>query len=208
MKSCFVALAAYENLNMEGGSLISVQSIVIGLFIGMTLAGFGAVFNKRVLGGFVRLLLKEECLSPEAGKTLPELNYADKLVLRYAVRRSVTLRRVVRCREEEEYLRQMAEMQEHYAERRAEDPSLPKRFRQKPFRVDPDAHHFYIPEDLKYTAEVKFEQKGTTWPGAILFVILMAAACVAVLAVLPHILGLVDELASGFSSSDSGNILG
>ena len=208
MKSCFVALAAYENLNMEGGSLISVQSIVIGLFIGMTLAGFGAVFNKRVLGGFVRLLLKEECLSPEVGKTLPELNYADKLVLRYAVRRSVTLRRVVRCREEEEYLRQMAEMQEHYAEHRAEDPSLPKRFRQKPFRVDPDAHHFYIPEDLKYTAEVKFEQKGTTWLGAILFVILMAAACVAVLQVLPYILGLVDELASGFSSSDSGNILG
>ena len=203
----FTDETVYEHLNMGSGSLISVRNIILGLFVGLTLASFAAVFNKRVLGGFVRILLREECLSPETGKTLPELNYADKLIIRYAVRHSVTLRRVVKCREEEEYLQSMEELRESYAERRREDPSLPKRFRQKSFRIDPDAHHFYIPEEMKYMADVKFEQKGTTWLCAVLFVVVMLVALIAVMMVLPHILSLVNEFVCSFASSTPDNVL-
>ena len=183
-----------------------MRNIIIGIFLGLCVASFAVVINKRVLGGFVRLLLANECLSPEAGKTLPELNYADKLLIRSAVRRSTNLRRVVRCREEEEHKARMEEAEAGYAERRAADPSLPKRFRPTAFRVDPDAHHFYIPEEMKYTADVKFEQKGTTWLSAVVFVVVMLVAMVAVLMVLPRILSLVNDFVGGFSSS-SGDIL-
>ena len=207
MDTYFYNETAYEHLNMDGSSFSAVRNIVIGVLIGLCFAGFAAVFNKRVLGGFVRVLLREECLSQETGKSLPELNYADKLIIRYAVRHSVSLRRVVKCREEEEYLRSMEELQANYPERRREDPSLPRRFRQKPFRIDPDVHHFYIPEDMKYMADVKFEQKGTTWLGAVLFVVVMLVALIAVMMVLPYILSLVNEFVGGFSSSNPGNVL-
>jgi hypothetical protein len=197
----FTDETVYEHLNMGGGSLISVRNIVLGLCFGLCVAAFGIVFNKRVLGGFVRHLLKNECLSAETAKTLPELNYADKLLIRHAVKKSVNLRRVVRCREEEAHEKKMKAEGEAYAEKQKANPSLPKKFRPTPFRVKPDEHHFYIPEDLKYMADVKFEQKGTTWLGATLFVFIMLVATVAVLLVLPKILSLVNELAGSFGAS-------
>lgn len=198
---------AYEYLNMDGSSFVTVRNIVIGVLIGLCFAGFAAVFNKRIWGDFVRLLLREECLSAESGKTLPELNCAHKLWLRYGVKRGVNLRRVVRCREEEDYLREIGEREAAYAEKRREDPSLPKRLRVKPFRVDPDSHHFYIPEEMKYMADVKFEKKGNTWLGAVLFVVILVIVGFAVLMVLPYLLSLLNDLVGSFRSAGSDQIL-
>ena len=50
----------YDHLNMDGSALISVRLIIVGLFIGVGVAAFVSVFNKRILGGFVRKLLREE----------------------------------------------------------------------------------------------------------------------------------------------------
>lgn len=197
--------AVYENLKIGSGSLLSVRLIVIGLFVGIALAGFGSVFNKRVLGDFVRKLLGEECLDGERAKTLEELGFAQNFFIRYSVARGVNLRRVVRCREEEEYLANMERQREEYEAKRAEDPSLPKYhkvFREKPLRVKADSHHFYIPEDLKYMADTKFDQKGATWAGAWIMVLIMAIALVAVLLSLPYILNLLDEFVGGFSSQN------
>ncbi len=197
----------YEYLNMDGSSFVVVRNIVIGLTIGLCFAGFAAVFNKRIWGDFVRLLLREECLSPEQGKTLPELNSAHKLWLRFGVSRGTNLRRVVRCREEETYLNSIAEEERAYDERRREDPTLPKRRPSKPFRVHPDIHHFYIPEEMKYMADVKFEKKGSSWLGAVLFSVVMVVVGFAVLMVLPYLLSLLNDLVGGFQSAGSDQIL-
>lgn len=182
----------YEYLGNGAGSLTSLRLIIVGLFLGLALASFGAVFNKRVLGGFVRKLLRSEALSAEQAKTLSELGYDKRLFVRYGVRRGVTLRRVVRCREEEAYEEEMRQAREAYEAKRKEDPSLPK-WKEKPFCVDPNAHHFYIPEELKYMAEIKFEAKGTTWFGACMFVVLLLIFLVAIFAALPYILSILND---------------
>ncbi len=207
LETYFYNETAYEYLNMDGSSFATLRNIVIGILIGVCIAGFAAVFNKRIWGDFVRLLLREECLTPERGKTLPELNCAHKLWLRFGVKRGVNLRRVVRCREEEDYLREIAEEEAAHAEKRKENPSLPKRIRSKPFRVDPDAHHFYIPEEMKYMADVKFEKKGNTWLGAVLFVVIMAIVGFVFLMVLPYLLSLLNDLVGSFQSAGSDQIL-
>ena len=196
-----------EHLNMDGSSFAMVRMIVIGLIIGLCLAAYAAVFNKRVWGGFVHQLLREECLSPETGKTLPELRCAQKLWLRYGVRCGTNLRRVVRCREEEDYLRRMEEERATYEEKRKLDPSLPKKFKETPFRVDPDTHHFYIPEELKYMADVKFAQKGNTWLGAVIFTVVMVIVGFALLMALPYLLSLINDLVGGFAAPGSDQIL-
>ena len=181
----------YENLDF--GGLFSVQTLVIGLFLGLAAAGFVAVFNKQINGAFVERLMREGCVSPESAKSLPELDLADKLTLRYAVSRGVNLRRVVKCREEAEYDAESAQKAEEYAEMRKENPRLPKQFTPKPFKVDPDAHHFYIPEDMKYMAEVKFDRKGNSWWSAVIYAAVILVALVALIVFLPNILNLLDE---------------
>ena len=89
----FGPLPEYENLDFGTGSLGSLRLIIAGILLGLAVGGFVAVYNKQVLGRFVRVLIAEGCLSPESGKSLPELNYADKLIIRNAVRRGVSLRR-------------------------------------------------------------------------------------------------------------------
>lgn len=188
----------YENL--EFGGLFSVQTLIIGIFLGLALAGIIAVFNKQVYGAFVDLLIREGCLSPDSAKTLPELNFADKLAVRYGVCLGVNLRRVVRCREEEEYNAESEKKAVDYAEMRKENPKLPKKFTPKPFRVIPDVHHFYIPEDMKYMAEVKFDRKGNSWLSAVLSVALILILLVVLIVFLPNILNLIDEFIGSLRS--------
>lgn len=179
--------ATYENLNI--GGLISIPAIIIGLFVGFSLAAIGAVFNKRIHGRFVKTLLREECLSPESARSLPELNYADKLTVRYAVKRSVNLRRVVRCREEEEHKRSLTQTDEASGKKDAQ-----------PFKIDPDKHHFYIPEDMKYMADTKFETKGNSWLGAIVCTVLLLVGLVVALMLLPKLLSILNDFVGTLNS--------
>jgi len=181
----------YENLDF--GGLFSVQTLIIGLFVGLAAASFGAVFNKKVIGGFVNKVLSEGCVSPDTAKSLPELDMADKLTLRYSVRHGVNLRRVMRCREEDEHIAAEEQKALAYAEMRKENPKLPKKFTPRAFKVDPDKHHFYIPEDMKYTAQTKFDQKGISWGRAILYAALILAVLVVFIIFLPNMLSVLDD---------------
>lgn len=181
----------YENL--EFGGLFSVQTLVIGIFVGLAVAALCAVLNKQINGAFVSKLIESGCTSPEGARTLPELDSADKLTVRYGLMRGVNLRRVVRCREEEEYLAQFRQKEAEYAEMRLANPKLPKKFTPKPFKIDFDNHHFYIPEDMRLTAEIKFSRKGNSLMGVVISVVAILVALVVLVVFLPNILNLVDE---------------
>ena len=188
----FADETTYEYLEKGAISLTSLRMIIVGIFIGLAIASFAAVFNKRVLGDFVRKVLGEEALSEETAKTLSELGYEHNTCIRYSVRRGVNLRRVVRCVEEEAYLRELESKEKEYAEKRKENPKLPK-FKAEPFRVNADEHHFYIPEEMKYMADVKFEKKGSTWLGAIIFVVILLILTVVAFLALPYILTVLND---------------
>ena len=194
----------YENLNMGTGSMLSVRMIIIGIFIGITLAGFAAVFNKRVLGALVRKLLKNECLSPDKAMTLDELGY-DNILMRIAVKRSTSLRRVVKCRQEEEYNAELAEKRREYEQKRENNKNLP-RFKETQYKINDLTDTFYIPDEMKYMADIKVDQKGITWIGAVFFIVIMTIALLIVLAVLPHILDLLNDLAGSIDTTPD-NIL-
>lgn len=187
----------FENLNLGTGSMVSLRGIIFGVFVGIIIASFAILFDKRVLGEFVRKLLSEECLSPQSAKTLYELGYMRKYTIRNSVRRGTTLRSVVKCREEEEYNAQISEQREKYEEKRREDKSLPP-FRAAPYSVNADTDHFYIPEEKKYSAEIRFEKKGSTWLGFFVLILVCIIGCVALLLVVPQILQLVDEFVGSF----------
>ncbi len=195
----------FENLNMGADAMAMVRNIVFGLLVGVIIASLFIVIDKRILGEFVRKLLAEDCTSAEKAKRLSELDFATKYAIRNGVRRGNTLRSVVRCREEEEYNAKISEQRKKYEERRAEDKSLPP-FKEVPYSVNPDEDHFYIPEEKKYSAEMRFEKKGTTWLGFAMVIVIAVIVFVILIFAIPEILKLVDSFAGSFGSSN-GNIL-
>ena len=147
----------YEHFTVEASSLVSFRNIVFAFFIGINIAAIMAIFDKRVLGDFARKLIREEALSPETAMTLSELGYYKNTAIRSSLRSGYTLRRVVRCVEEEQYNAALKQKRLEF------EASGGKKFREVPFKVDFETAHFYIPDELKYTAEIKFNKKGTNW---------------------------------------------
>ena len=196
----------YEYLNLGAGGLTTVRIVIIGIFIGLILSLFASVFNKRVLGGVVRSIIKKEAFSPEKALNLEELGFESNALIRLAVRKSTTLRRVVRCREEEEFIAEQNARREEYRQKRLENKNLP-RFKEQSYKINPYADTFYIPEEIRYMADVKFEKKGNTWASAILCSVLLAVGMFAVLGGLPSILNLLDSIAETVALNQNSNIL-
>ena len=192
----YVGGGAYDNL----GRGVSLPWIIIGLFFVLVIAAITSVIGKSINGRFVKKIISDGALSPETAKTLPELDSADKLFIRRAVKKGVNLRRVLRCVEEEKFEEECKEKIERYEQMREEDPKLPKKLKVPKFKVDPDNHHFYIPEELRMTAEVKFDQSGISVAKSVASVIVLVIAFFAVLIYMPRILNTLDVIFNIFKA--------
>ena len=189
----------YENLGMGSGTLISPTLIIVGLFIGLAIAGFGVVYNKKILGGFVRKLLREEIISKEKATTLSEIGYEKKSLIKRAVRTNHALRHIVVCVQEEKYNEEIAKKRDEHEQKRKDDPTLPK-FKEIEYKIDSENDRFYIPDDKKYLADIRYDAKGTTWRGAVAFVIISLIVMIAAIIFVPYILELIDELVGTFKN--------
>lgn len=181
----------YEHITVGGSSMISLQTIVFAFFIGVNLAAIVSVFDKRVLGDFARALIREDALSPDHAKTLSELGYFKNTAIRSSLRSGHTLRRVVRCVEEEQY-------DAAIEQKRLEAKAVGQKFKTVPFKVDFKTAHFYIPSELKYTAEIKFEKKGTNWLTVAGVFVVSLLMVIGVFWIFPDILQLLDNFLSMF----------
>mgnify|MGYP003320515234 CR=1 FL=1 len=184
----------FDNLNLGNNAVATVRNIIFGIFVGIIVASFIMIIDKRVLGSFVRKLLSEDCTSPDKAKTLYDLGFCVKYSVRNGVRRGSTLRSVVVCVEEEEYNAKLEERRAEYEKKRAENSSLPP-FKETPYSVNADTDRFYIPEEKKYAPDMRFAQKGTNWLIFALIILISAVAFVALSFLTPEILTLLDDLA-------------
>lgn len=181
----------YEHINLGSSSMVSLQTIVFAFFIGINIAAVMSVFDKRVLGDFARTLIRDEALSSDRAKTLMELGYFKNTAIRSSLRSGHTLRRVVKCVEEEEYYASLEQ-------KRQEIEASGQKFKSVPFKIDFETAHFYIPEQLKYTAEIKFEKKGTNWLTVAGVFVASLLLMIGVFWIFPDILQMLDNFLSMF----------
>ena len=189
---------AYENLGLAGNSIVTPAAILAGIAIGAILAVAFAMHDNRVIGGFVRVMLERGAVGRENSLTLYDLGAGERSAFAKALRKSVSLRRMVRCAEEEDFYAELKAAREEHEKKREEDPTL-EAFKEKDY-VFSGEEHFYIPEDNKTSAEVKYV-KRTLKPWAILGII--GASIViffALIFLLPYILELFDQLLGSFKS--------
>lgn len=201
-------LNQYENLGLGGGGhLFNIPQMITMMLIGVIIAAVASVFNKRVLGDFVRVMLQHECHSVEKAKTLEELGYLKNSTIRGALRHNVSLRRVVHCVEEENFAQEVAQQRQSYEERRAANPSLPA-FVEPTYKMDVNTSHYYIAEKDKYMADIKFEKKGTNWFSFGVVVVCCVVLLCLTLFLLPDIFQYMDNFVGMFKEAGGGgNIL-
>ena len=181
-----------DNFDFGTGTLVSIKTILVGLTIGLILASFITIYNKRYIGGFIRKLLSEECFTKESAKTLEELGYSRDPGIRQAIKTDKPLSRWIKCVEEDEFYEEMDKKREEYEAAREKDPSMP-RFKEINFKRDVNTMHFYIPEEKRYTIDVKYDAKGANWVSFVLVAVVSIAACAFLSFALPEIIKMIDN---------------
>ena len=183
-------LAEYRAAVAAGPLSAEVEALQSIKGCGFALAAAFASFDRNHLGGLVRKLVREDCLSPDKAKTLRELGYHRSPAVRGSLKRGSVLGNVVHCVEREQHEQEMQAARAAYIAATGSDSG----FVPSPFRMDLDSAHFYIPDEQHYAAEVRFEKEGSGWRSFLLVLILSVVAASLVILFLPDILQLVDNM--------------
>lgn len=230
----------YHNFSISVQTTISIRNFILALAFGIIVASAMIAHTKSCHGSLIRKLLRNDCTSPEKAKTLSELGLFHNVSIRRELKKGVSLRKLVYCREveeakksdgftnetqessdavEEPKVEAQTEMQgEAITPRSTEKPSPPhdgikknrfllgvKKFfswkseEESVLAVDPSTMHFYIPDELRYRADIRYEKKGSGWLPfwivSVATVIVAALLCV----YLPTVLTWADNLISLFT---------
>ena len=182
----------YENLGTDSSPLMTVGTVVFGLFIGSVIACIAVFYNRQVVGSSVRKMLDGKIHDREHAVRLSDLGYKKNFFIRSLFRDSNSLRKVVKCVEEEDFYAEQEKARLEYEEKRNSGEKLP-RFRTEIYRVDVDNDRFYIPEELEITAVTKFKKKGSSWVAMLIGIIALTIIFFALLLFLPWFLGQIDD---------------
>ena len=183
-----VDTSALEHISFDGG--VSIPLMFIGLFLGVLVASASAIYNKRTIGDALRYIISTGANSPESAKTLGELGYAKNTFVRSALKYGTALRKYVRCVEDDEIMANIVPDKKGF---------YPK------IKTDLDRAHFYVPEEKRIAAELRYEKTGTSW--LTFFAILIGGTLLLVflIKIFPDLMMFVDNFVGGFHSN--GNLL-
>ena len=186
-----IDISQYHNLNLEigGNGVINLSWAIVGLCLGMVLASFLAVYEKRGLGEFIRKLLDQECYSPQTAKTLYELGYRKNSAVRSSLR-SGSLSKVVICTQKAEYDAQIAQKREEYEAFATKDS--PK-FKSLSYKINFEKDTFYIPKDASYAAEMRYDKKGSGIAAVLISIGIAVLLAAFIIFILPDMLQLLDN---------------
>ena len=186
-----VDMGNYENLGINGRQgLVTMRGVILGLFVGLIIAAAFSVFDKKRLGGLVRKIIREQAFTPETAQTMAELGYDRSPAVKNSVNRGV-LSRVVICVEREAYEKECAAAREQYVAEHGSDDGYTA---PPPFRINWTAHHFYIPDEKHYSADVRFDDKGSGLRAFVLVLIVAVLGAAFACFFLPEMLQLLDNM--------------
>jgi hypothetical protein len=188
-----IEMGQYDNLGFGDFAFSNLRGIILGMILGIIFASYLVIFNRRVHGDFVRSLINDNCSTPAKAKTLAELGYLKNSAVRSALRTGNTYRGIVRCVEAEEYYASREQARGEYEARVAASGEKAPPFSSPEYHHDFTVSHFYIPEDIHFTATRRFEKKGTSVFSALAITVVSIILFWVVLKFLPDVLQYIDN---------------
>ena len=190
-----IDLPYLENFSIKSSGLVSIRGIIIGIAVGIVIAAACTVYNKRYIGSFVRRVISCRCFDAASAKTLDELGYLKSAGVRGVIKSGGSLSRWVRCAEEDEFLAEIEKKRAEFEETHKNDAKKPN-FVEPEFKRDLNTMHFYIPDEKKYAAEIRFEDKGANFGVLIVVIIAALLLCAFICYFLPDLLKMIDNFIS------------
>ena len=157
----------------------SVAMIVWGMYIGCMIGCCVYVYQKRIVGRFVRMLLRSGANTVDNAKTLEELHYGKKRGIRRHLRGKTPLSELV------------YEVGDAEARNITEDSIPLPVIRDK---VDYTTARFFIPAQRKIRAEIRYEGKGNGTGGFIFAAVALFVLAAVLVEVIPPFLDILDGL--------------
>lgn len=183
-----VTLAAfYENFTFDN-PVTTLPIIIWGIFAGFVIAGILSYYNKNYLGAVVRSLVKKGANAPESALTFADAGIKAGFLRRRAVFYDGALTKYVKVANPEECETEQAQESAFIrGARRVFSIERKKKY-------DAAKAKFYILEEKRIQAELRYTEKGTSLRAVIIGIV--AAFIVAVVAIrcIPYILELVDSV--------------
>lgn len=189
----FASVFAYENLAFSGSS-ITLTVIIWGVYIGLVVGCIASAYSRDYLGRIVRALVSAQCRDEKSAASAEALGIRCSAPLRRAMRDGGVLRKYISIANPEECISDTAPRGFFAAVRRFFSGS------ESIHRLDLKAAKLYIPEEKRYTAELRYEKKGPSWVIVVLIIVLGAATAVGVSFAVPKILDLLDQAITAFKS--------
>ena len=199
----------YEYLDFSGTNT-TLLLLVGGLLLGVIVASFMIYYQKSIVGGFVRRLLRDRIHTPDDAIFLTE---KDSTVKRELCSRSSALRKLISYEEDGviyDYKTELSlRMADAVPDKKAEDAKQEEKVdikekRSSSFRLfgkdraltvrKPDfaKARFFLPEELAYRAELRYGKRAMTVGSLILTVILCILAFFAALRLIPIFVSMLD----------------
>ena len=177
-----VSFETYSNFSVSSTAGTTIRNIILGIAIGIIIAAAMVVHTKTGVGGFVRTLIKKSCLSPDTAMTLSELGYFSNLSVRRELKKGVSLGKLVRCVETDPPLQKESFIDE--TQGATEAPATV---------IDTSTMHFYIPEELRYRAEIRYDKKDASWLFFTVLTVLTVLFAALICVFLPDLFRLADN---------------
>ena len=172
-----------EHLTMFTDS--GFKMVVLAFYLAFVLAAFFIFYNRTVLGAFPRAICKNECHSPETARTFSQLGFSKKnIFVKIALRYGNVLRRTVFCVEEEEWAKNSTRVG-------GKSKFLEFILPEKRYKINFENDRFYIPEDKRHVAQIKFEKKGN---GVLPLILTAVVGIVVVLLIFRFVPGFISWL--------------
>ena len=161
------------------------KMIVLAFYFAFVLAAVFIFYNRTVIGAFPRALCKNSCHSPESAMTFSQLGFSKKnIFVKLALLRGNVLRRTVHCIEEEEWEKNRTRVG---GKSKFFEFILPE----KRYRINFENDRFYIPEERRHLAQIKFEKNGN---GIIPLILTAVVGLIVVLLIFRFVPGFISWL--------------
>lgn len=187
-----ISAREYEHFTLTHATAKTITTVVLAICLGVILAALYNFYIRRVPGGVVRLLLSREALSPETALTPAELGLLDKPFALWELLRGVSLRHIV-CAVTKPSADEGEKEPAEDGEAQARENASRKKKRGSDEPIFDAETRFYIPEDRKYRAQVRFEKEGNGVGGLALTCVCTFALGVALIKLIPVVLAMIDN---------------
>ena len=172
MDGCAESIMNLTEILSESG--ITLEMIVWPMFAGFVVACFAAMYNKKVIGAFVRRLMELKAFDRESAVTLEGCGFLRNRFVRFALRRRGTLRRTV------------ASCDAASGEIADDSSAIPV-----------TALKFFIPDDKQEKADMMYGSDGTSIVIVLFAILLFLVLAVLSFTVVPDLI----QMLSNFISS-------